>query len=281
MANIFEEIDNQLIGFNKDISVRLKEQTENYIKKFQSTDEVYNKHIQLKKIHVFRVLKEINDLCTDLNVPENVRYCAHVLAMLHDIGRFEQYHKYRTFADAKTENHSEIAIRITEEQGFIKDLSFDMKSLVYKAILNHNIPRIIPGHPRVLDLLSRLLRDADKLDIWRVALEHDVWHTIENYSRDTNYSVPDNIMNCFIQHRTVPIELAPTLADSYLLRISWIFDINFKPSFVKINSRNIVSRFLAKFFSTDEIQKIERITEEFIQEKLNSVSVLVSNPVYI
>jgi len=41
---------------------------------------------------------------------------AEVIAWLHDIGRFEQFDRYRTFADAESENHAQIALRVIEKK---------------------------------------------------------------------------------------------------------------------------------------------------------------------
>ncbi len=258
-----------LESFDEKLVSGVKENVTRYILKFHSADEEYNKHIELKKIHIFRVLREVTDLVTALNLHDNIKYGAQILALLHDIGRFEQYDMFRTFSDAASVNHSKIAVRVIEEQHFLSGLSSSEMDIVYQCIMHHNIPKILPGLPPAVDLLTRILRDADKLDIWRIALENDVWHKIEKYKKDSNYKVPSPILDCFLEQRIVPVELAPTLADSYLLRISWVFDINFTETFRKIDDRNIVSRFLSKFYETDELMKIDQIVNDFIRLHLN------------
>jgi hypothetical protein len=254
--------------FTEEFGVEIRNKVEQYIRSFRSSSEEYNKHIEIKKIHTFRVVKEIVEIGVQLGLDAHQIVFARILALLHDIGRFEQYHKYGTFSDAESENHSEIALRVIKNEAMLPALPQVWQVALSKCILNHNVPTVPNGEGKLVDFFSRLLRDADKLDIWRVALENDIWHKFEKFKKNPHYDIPREIMNCFRKRRIVPVEYAATLHDSYLLRLSWIFDINFKSALQKVKSRNIVERFLSKFFITENIKRVEEILDEYLAKKL-------------
>ena len=88
--------------------------------------------------------------------------------MLHDIGRFEQVRLYHTFNDGKSVNHAEIGVKILFEDGlireFIEDKQYD--EIIKIAILNHNRQAIETGLTERQLLHSKIIRDADKIDIY-------------------------------------------------------------------------------------------------------------------
>lgn len=89
-------------------------------------------------------------------------------SLFHDVGRFEQYRKYKTFADARSCNHGLLGAGIIRRQGFLKNETPEMRRMVKAAVASHNRitpPKAFSGEVR--DVLDGL-RDADKLDILRV-----------------------------------------------------------------------------------------------------------------
>ena len=59
----------------------------------------------LKEKHSLRVCNEILNIGKNHNLTDNNLRLAEAMALFHDIGRFEQYTRYQTFVDKKSENH--------------------------------------------------------------------------------------------------------------------------------------------------------------------------------
>ncbi|MBN2401846.1 MAG: hypothetical protein JXN64_05560 [Spirochaetes bacterium] len=54
--------------------------------------------------------------------------------LLHYIGRFEQYARYKTFVDIRSENHALPGIKILKESKILKTIDPDMREIVLRAI---------------------------------------------------------------------------------------------------------------------------------------------------
>ena len=143
-----------------------------YVSNFYSKgqDQENDWAIQLKEEHSWKVREEILAISQRLHIPENDILIAEVLALFHDIGRFYQYQNYKTFRDNISEDHAKIGVRIIEHSKILKDLNADERDIITNSILYHNV-HTLPGDldPRCL-FFCKLLRDADKLDIWRVII---------------------------------------------------------------------------------------------------------------
>ena len=70
-----------------------------YILSFQSDEEIVQQNFNLKKEHTNRVIANAEMLAQHLNCDESFVLIAKLIALLHDIGRFEQFRDYQTFND--------------------------------------------------------------------------------------------------------------------------------------------------------------------------------------
>lgn len=153
-----------------------------YVKSFQSPDPAIQYGFSIKKEHSLRVCKEILNLGSLLGLHSEELRIAETAALFHDIGRFEQYKGYGTFADSKSENHAELSIKILREKCVLDKLERIPRDLIIKSILYHNRIVLPEAQDDTVIFFSRLLRDADKLDIFRVV--------IENYQRGNSRQFP-------------------------------------------------------------------------------------------
>ena len=61
-----------------------------------------------------------------------------------------------------------------------------------------------------------------------------------------------------------------TLNDFKLLQLSWIFDLNFMPSFQLLNERDYMQRIISHLPQTDGIQNASLLLKEHIKAKIPS-----------
>ena len=135
-----------------------------YVSRYNPEDE----KIMVKIEHIQRVAKNANDIAENLKLTREDIDLAWLIGLLHDIGRFEQVRLYHTFNDGKSVNHAEIGTKILFKNGlireFIEDKQYD--EIIKIAILNHNRPAIETGLTERQLLHSKIIRDADKVDIY-------------------------------------------------------------------------------------------------------------------
>ena len=93
-------------------------------------------------------------------------------ALFHDCGRFPQFRQYRTFLDAKSVNHAVLSFQTMRDSDFLKEESRRVRSLAQCAVLLHNrhtLPPMLDADARVV---TDVVRDADKLDIFRIMVSY-------------------------------------------------------------------------------------------------------------
>ena len=249
----------------------------NGLKQFFSTyADRYIRHsktpapLVLKRDHTQRVCREVLDLGLELGLCPNDLRLAETMALFHDLGRFRQYDTYGTFLDQQSENHARLSLREIHAHDVFQGVSREESRLMRKAIALHNVAEL----PRLADerliFFTRLLRDADKLDIWRVVIENYTTprpgseQAVNLGLEDDNAFSPDAVQA--IQSGTlVKSHTIRRLNDLKLMQISWVFDLNFLPTFKRVKARHYIEK-IAATLPTDirvhqAIEKVRRRME--------------------
>ena len=115
----------------------------------------------------------MEQLTAALPLSESDRELAYLCAVYHDIGRFEQLKRYHTFLDYKSIDHAQLGCEILRQGDFLDELSAREREQVLTAIGNHNRLAIEDGLDEKTLLFAKLIRDADKCDIFRVFAQED------------------------------------------------------------------------------------------------------------
>jgi len=144
-----------------------------YVKTFQSDNPDDQRNIDLKEEHTRGVCKEILDVGNSLNLDNQDLQMAEVIALFHDVGRFEQYARYGTFADAESEDHALLGVKVLHKNSVLKILDQETRDLILRTVSYHNRAKLPEEETEERCLFfTKLLRDADKLDIWRVVTDY-------------------------------------------------------------------------------------------------------------
>ncbi|SDH30204.1 HDIG domain-containing protein [Pseudobutyrivibrio sp. 49] len=133
--------------------------------------------IALKIAHTYKVAENSKAIAESLGLSEEDVELAWLIGMLHDIGRFEQIKRYQTFSDAQSVDHAEFgADLLFKEPGLIKDYieTREYDNLIETAIREHNKYRISDKLDDRTKMFANIIRDADKIDIFRVQVEEPI-----------------------------------------------------------------------------------------------------------
>jgi len=248
-------------------SQQIRSAFDSYVNGFRKSDDLgYNRHMELKQEHTYGVVREAMALGRSLGMSLEQLAFVEVLALLHDLGRFEQFHTYGTFADAESENHAQMAVRISKELELLQGISKAHSDIIYQSILNHNLPKVPDEAPPDVAFYSRLLRDADKLDIWRVTLEYNVFHTIKTEAFPDSYTVPSHLIACFEANQCIALGQIDSYYDSILYRLSWLFDLNFRHTIDQFVQRNITGELFKKLPVTTGLNPIVAAINQYVQQ---------------
>lgn len=241
-----------------------------YVIQFSSPDPFIQENIELKIKHTGRVCENILLLSKSEKISEKECMLAEVIALFHDLGRFEQFMKYKTFRDSESENHAVLSVKILSNKKVLSRLSAEEENLILKAIEYHNrmeIPQNIDKCSK-LNFFSKLIRDADKIDILKLSSEEYSEGKYLNPALELNlpdtqgYSEP--IVSEILNNRMAKIVDMKNRNDVKLLRLSWIFDINFPATFSLLKEYGYLETIMSSLPEIKETNLLKRHFENYL-----------------
>lgn len=245
-------------------------------KYIQDFDSQYGK-IDLKIRHTYGVVKASEYIASKLNLSSEDIELAKLIALLHDIGRFEQIRKSDSFIDNKDIDHAILGNDILFNHNLIREFIDDNQydNIISKAILNHNRLNIEEGlNDREL-LHAKIIRDADKTDNFRVKAEEDFENIIDNSNREVleNSVISDKIYNDFMNDKVIVREDRVTYIDFWVSYIAFIFDFNYKMGLEYIKEMDYINIIIDRldYKNKDTKQKMYKIKVhalEYIENRL-------------
>ena len=247
----------------------LKEWFAVYCRGFYTENMADNRNIALKETHTGHVRENMNLLTGSLDLYEGDRATAETIALFHDLGRFEQYRRYSTFRDDLSVNHAALGVKILKDGDVLEIVPEAERRTIYMAISLHNVFRV-PDTIDCRDLLfTRLIRDADKLDIWRIFVEYYGMPEAERASA-VGLGFPDlpecshEVLNSLERMEMVNLSTLKSLNDFKLLQLSWVFDLNFPASFRVAMDRGYIDGLSATLPKNRAVENAVRVVREFV-----------------
>lgn len=252
---------------------RIKQWFDEYIHQFHSDEPDFQKNIELKRKHSYNVWNNTIDLGNHSSLKESEHIQLQTAGLLHDAGRFEQFRRYHTFSDKKSVNHGLLGVEVLQEKEILNELSQDEQNRILTAIENHNKKKVTEEFDNTALTLVKMLRDADKLDIWRIVTEY-YCKTEEETNNTLQLDLPDkpeiNPKNYqdLLNEKMVDLGNLKTLNDFKLLQIGWIYDLNFQRSFQILDKNKYLNIIFKTLPNTDEIKAIQQKTNDYLQRFL-------------
>jgi len=247
---------------------RLEHWFDGYVRSFASDDADLMANIQLKVGHTRRVRAEIVALGRQLGLSGSELALAEIMALLHDVGRFEQLARHHTLSDHRSLDHAELGAKMVEERGLLDGL--ERRDLVLRVIAVHNRRSLPMDQDPATSFSSRLLRDADKLDIWHVVTAY--YHgEADHPSSAMELGLPDTpgfsppVVEELLARRLVDVRQVGSLNDLKLLQASWIYDVNFASTIAAVRKRGYLERIRAALPETAEVRAVFAEIETFVQ----------------
>ncbi len=232
--------------------------------------------IALKYDHTFGVVQTSRELSDAMRLNAEDTSLAALIALLHDIGRFWQVTQSGSFTDTQQFDHAAYACRLLFDEGHIREYLAEQRfdALLRFAIANHSAFRIAPcTNPQML-LHARLIRDADKLDNFRVKTVTNIEPLLQISSQELNRSaISPLIYEQFLQNKQILRKDRKTPLDVYLSYIAFLFDLNFSASYHWLNKHDYVSRLFQRLSPENpstkrQLYELNESAQRHIKERL-------------
>lgn len=217
--------------------------------------------ITRKYYHALRVMDLSILIAKYNNLNEEDIYIAKTIGLLHDYSRFEQWMKYKSYSDINVD-HALLACKRLFDENEIANYKIDKKyyGIIYKAILNHN-KFILPDMPLRELLFCKIIRDADKIDIFYLLSIN------QNLFKDDDKEINNNLITKFFQKQQIKKDEVTNLSEEVLLRLSMFYDINFTYSLEYIVKNNLLWKMFDNLKNKDKFIQYFNFIDEYIDRR--------------
>ena len=231
--------------------------------------------IAIKLDHTGRVADNARTIAIQLGWNEDDVLLAEALGWLHDVGRFDQYAQFGHFHDATSFDHGLRGFDLVRQSPLLSSLPELRRNALLEGIRHHNA-KSIPGtiSPQSLPFL-KLVRDADKLDIFRVVadeIKRDGFRELAGMWPHVDLDGPVNplLLQTVRSPRGADVSLLHSLVDFLVLQISWVRDLNWAPSLAMVRDRNLLDAISTHLPPDPAVQEFLRETLAWLDERIAS-----------
>ena len=208
--------------------------------------------VSLKIAHTYRVAQISERIAkTVINEQHIATDFAWLLGLLHDIGRFEQITRYGTFKDVLSVDHAELGADILfhdnlfdtivsrEDLALTSEKFHTMKAVAETVIRSHNKLKLPEDISPQAKTYAKILRDADKIDIFRVLTEPPY-----DERNLTGLTVRDEIMQCVKEHRCVPRVVQYNELEALISQCCMAFELEYPESRAIVAEQGYLNKLL-------------------------------------
>ncbi len=245
-----------------------RETFESYLDDYDRTDD----QVRLKIVHTYGVVGQASSIARRMQLSDEDTELAKLIALLHDLGRFEQLKRFHSF-EPDTMDHAAYGVQVLFEEGMIRRFLTDptWDSIIYTAIAKHSDYSLTDVSDARTLLHARIIRDADKLDNCRVKLA-DATETFLGASEEEigSQEISPGIYDAIFRNQCILSADRMTAMDYWVSYIAYFFDINFRESMDIIKENDYISRIIRRIpysnpKTAEQMNEIEGYMKQYVE----------------
>jgi putative nucleotidyltransferase with HDIG domain len=242
---------------------------DDFVISFEQQYPQFLSKFDLKRVHSQNVADEITTIAEAIGLESEDTALARIIGLLHDIGRFPQFAGYTTFDDWISVDHGALGVNILHNYNLLELLDFADQKVVEAAILHHNKVRLADLRDKRRRMYAQLIRDADKLDIFRLVIDtYNASRVAEISCLPRGEDISIKVLADLTHKENVRYEHIKNQIDWIFLRIGWLFDINFHPTLKLIMDRGYYAILRTMLPKTNNIMKALNIVDSYLENDL-------------
>ncbi len=219
--------------------------------------------------HIEKVVENSLILADSLGL--NDKAMVEIAALFHDIGRL--WILLPENSGINRTDHSLYSIEFLKSCAPFKELDDSVQDIINQVIINHNKPDLPTKESEINLFYIKLLRDADKLDIWRETSEYITHKSGKpNMAIRLNLSEKQVVTSSFckvIVEGGIPVKSdLITFNDFVIFQMSWIFDLHYKKSFQIVNQKQYIRHLYDSLPKNDNVIEIYRMIRIYIENRI-------------
>lgn len=252
---------------------RAKQRFEQYLDGYDRE----NDKVRLKIVHTYGVVSRSREIAERMGLSDEDVRLAEIIALLHDIGRFEQLRRYDSF-EPGTMDHARYGARMLfgrEDGGekirdFVPEKQWD--DIICTAIERHSDFELIGISDERTLLHARIIRDADKLDNCRVKLVDDFETFMGVSAEETGKAeITPAVRDAALSGQCILSSERRTPMDYWVSYLVYFYDLNFRVSLDIVEENDFVRKIAGRVPYTnpqtkEAMEEIERSLIRYVHE---------------
>lgn len=238
--------------------------------------DLTNHMIKLKVVHTYDVVQFSELIARDLGLDDANIELAKLIALLHDLARFEQAKQFSDFKDYTTFDHGDLACKILFEDGLIRNYIEDDQydHIIASAIKNHNKFVIEDGLTADELLHAKIIRDADKTDNIKLNSNKNLDMLFKASKNELeNGLISDYIYDEFMKSHQIISEERTRILDFWISQLAFIFDYNFDFGLKYIKEHDYINLLINRLDyknekTKEQMENIRNHAIKYIDDKL-------------
>ena len=226
-----------------------------YVDTFRNEAGELEEMLRLKLDHTMSVVECARRIMAGEGFPPEEFRLGEIAALLHDTGRYAQFKKYRTFRDAVSVDHAAYSAEVVERLHWLDGFPADERECVLTAVRCHNRKELPNGLTPLAGRVAHLVRDADKLDIFRVLETSVAGGKLESHP-EIAWGLPVHaapsaeVVAAVCAGRPVEYGWIKSLADFVMIQVGWLHGgLHYRTSLAIARERGVLE-FRRKFMKT-------------------------------
>ena len=248
---------------------------DSYVASFYGPDNFANANLKLKEDHCRRTVGEMSYLAQSLGLNDRDILLAEAIGLLHDIGRFEQFAVYSTYNDGRSTSHCLLGRKVLRDKHILAGLDQLDMGIIETAVEYHGAKELPPRMAGRRLLFTKLIRDADKIDIYEVMIPN-----YKKYAQDpkkfplevefpsTGSCSPD-VIEAVLKGECVDYRKLKTMEDAKLLQMGWVYDVNFRATLCRLKERRYLESLAEMLPQKSEISAVCNSIITFVNDHVN------------
>ena len=249
----------------------LQAEFDEYTTHFKSAPYNTNPTIGKTILHTIKVVANILILADSIELSENEKNIAEIVARFHDIGRL--WLLLPENSEHKITDHAEASIEYLKTSPSFHALDEPSQNIVIQVIKNHNKPELPKKEGEATLFFVKLLRDADKLDAWRSTSEY-ITRKGDKPNMAVELALSEKPLVTPALARTIIEGGIPnksdilTFNDFLIFQLSWIFELHYKKSFQILNQKQYIRHIYDSLPKNDSVIEIYRMIRIHIENQI-------------
>ena len=145
-----------------------------------------------------------------------------------------------------------------------------------ETAVEHHGRKSLPAHLNGQALLfAKLIRDADKLDIYRVVIRLMRQYRDDPAASPGKLDLPDeprysaDVFEAVMNGKLIDHTMMRTLNDKMLCKLSWVYDMNFAASLARLREQDSLEQILSFLPATPEIERLGEKVLTYVERRIH------------